>query len=428
MAATFTALFLLMLTVTTALRLWLAVRQDRSIAAHRQQVPADFAGWISLADHQKATDYTRAKLRLGRAEVVAEVIVLLAFTFGGGLVSLAAFWQQFFAVGSIAHGLALFASVGAIGLLVDIPFALYRTFVIEQRFGFNRMTLGLFCADLIKQILIAIVLGGPLLAGLLWLMAALGSAWWLWAWFVWLAFNLLLLWLYPTLIAPLFNRFTPLPAGEVKARIERLLARCGFACEGLFVMDGSRRSSHGNAYFTGFGRAKRIVFFDTLLEKLSPTETEAVLAHELGHFRLHHVVWRLALTAVMSFSLLALLGWLDDAPWFYEGLGVSSAQRSTDKAMALILFSLILPVFAFPFMPLLSAFSRRHEFAADAFAARHADREALIAALVKLYRDNAETLTPDTLYALFYASHPPAAERIAHLRALPSPPPPGQRD
>ncbi|MDX9995578.1 MAG: M48 family metallopeptidase [Rhodocyclaceae bacterium] len=418
MAEAFSFLFLAMLAVTTGLRVWLALRQMRHVSAHRDAVPAEFADRIPLADHHKAADYTNAKLRLGLTELAADVALLLLFTHGGLLAAFAVFWQAQFGAASHPYGLALFASVGIAGFLVGLPFSLYRTFRLEARFGFNKMTPGLYVADLFKQLILSVLIGAPLLLLVLWLMDAMGPHWWLTVWMTWLAFNLLVLWLYPTVIAPLFNKFTPLAEGEVKARIEALLARCGFASSGLFVMDGSKRSAHGNAYFTGFGRSKRIVFFDTLIEKLAPGEVEAVLAHELGHYKRRHIVKRIAVMSALSLALLWLLGQLIDQPWFYAGLNVGSGETAPDTAMALILFSLILPVFTFPLGPLMSWHSRQHEFEADAYAARQSNGGDLVAALVKLYRDNAATLTPDPLHSLFYDSHPPASQRIAHLRSL----------
>lgn len=412
-ASQFTVIFLTAVAVTTALRLWLGARQIGHIRAHREAVPADFAGRINLAEHQKAADYSTARTRLGLADVIVGALLLLAFTVGGGLQALFAFWQRYFETGGYAHGLALFASYAVIGSVVELPFSIYRTFVIEARFGFNRMTWRTFLADLVKGALVGAAIGAPVLFAVLWLMAAMGSFWWFWVWLFWLGFNLLALVFYPTVIAPLFNKFSPLADDALRGRIENLLTRCGFKSSGLFVMDGSKRSSHGNAYFTGFGRQKRIVFFDTLLSRLSPDEIEAVLAHELGHFRRRHVWKRLAFLAAASLALLWLLGHLIDLPWFYQGLGVTG--QST--AMALLLFSLALPVFAFPFNPLLSALSRRHEYEADAYAARQTRAADLVTALVKLYRDNASTLTPDPLHSTFYDSHPPAALRIARLQA-----------
>jgi STE24 endopeptidase len=421
MASLFSFVFLVMLALTTALRAWLAWRQLRHVNAYRAAVPAEFAERIELADHQKAADYTIAKGRLALVELAVDVLLLLIFTFGGLLAGFDQFWREVFAGPGYADGLALFASVGVAGFVVGLPFALYRTFKLEARFGFNKMTPQLYLADLFKQLLLTVLIGAPLLLAVLWLMGAMGEQWWLYVWATWLGFNLLVLLLYPTFIAPLFNKFTPLADGEMKTRIEALLARCGFASSGLFVMDGSKRSAHGNAYFTGFGRAKRIVFFDTLLDKLAPGEVEAVLAHELGHFKHRHVWKRIVVMAALSLALLWLLGQLIDQPWFYAGLNVGVTEgnpRGTGStAMALILFSLVLPVFAFPFGPLMSWLSRRHEFEADAYAAHQASASELITALVKLYRDNAATLTPDPLHSLFYDSHPPASQRIAHLKS-----------
>jgi len=414
MAALFSLIFLVMLALTTALRAWLAWRQLQHVSAHRATVPAEFAERIGLADHQKAADYTVAKGRLALVEMTVDVALLLTFTFGGLLAGFDQFWREVFAGPGYAHGLALFASVGVAGFIVGLPFSLYRTFTLEARFGFNKMTPALYLADLAKQLLLTVLIGAPLLLAVLWLMGAMGERWWFYVWATWLGFNLLVLLLYPTFIAPLFNKFTPLAEGEMKTRIESLLARCGFASSGLFVMDGSKRSAHGNAYFTGFGRAKRIVFFDTLLDKLAPSEVEAVLAHELGHFKHRHVWKRIAVMAALSLALLWLLGQLIDQPWFYAGLNVGAGST----AMALILFSLVMPVFAFPFGPLMSWLSRRHEFEADAYAAQQASAGALITALVKLYRENAATLTPDPLHSLFYDSHPPASQRIAHLKSV----------
>ena len=424
MAELFSLVFLTLLALTTGMRIWLALRQLQHVAAHRSTVPTEFADRIDLADHQKAADYSRAKIRLGIIELAFDAVLLLLFTFGGLLTAFDQFWRGVFADTGYAHGLALFASVGLAGFAVGLPFSLYRTFRIETRFGFNKMTSGLFVADIFRQLLLTVLIGVPLLLAVLWLMGAMGEHWWLYVWGTWLGFNLLVLLLYPTYIAPLFNKFTPLAEGEMKDRIEALLARCGFASSGLFVMDGSKRSAHGNAYFTGFGRAKRIVFFDTLLDKLAPGEVEAVLAHELGHFKHRHVWKRIAVMSALSLALLWLLGQVIDQPWFYEGLKVGAggtAQNSAiSTAMALILFSLVLPVFTFPFTPLMSWLSRRHEFEADAYATKQASGNALVAALVKLYRDNAATLTPDPLFSLFYDSHPPASQRIAHLRTVTS--------
>jgi STE24 endopeptidase len=405
----FTFVFLAALLATTAVRLWLARRQIMHVAAHRDAPPAQFAERIKLSAHRKAADYTIARSFFGVIALGVEVIVLLAFTLGGGVESLHAFWQT--RADGVVAGVALIASVALISGLVDLPLAWWRQFVIEERFGFNRMTPRLFLADLGKQTALGAAIGIPAIAAALWLMQQMGAAWWLWVWAFWCVLNLVLLFVFPTWIAPLFNRFTPLDDAQLKSRIEALLARCGFAAAGFFVMDGSRRSSHGNAYFTGFGRNKRIVFFDTLLARLQPAEIEAVLAHELGHFRRRHVLKRIALVFAMSLALLALLGMLAEAPWFFHGLGVSEAG----PAVALLLFFLVAPVFSFPLTPLMSLLSRRHEFEADRFAAENAQAADLVSALVKLYEDNAATLTPDPLHSLFYDSHPPAALRIARL-------------
>jgi len=410
----FTLIFLFALAVSLAMQLWLARRQVQHVAANRTAPPAHFATRITLAAHQKAADYTIARTRLGMLETVLEAIVLLALTLGGGLAVLAA-RAALLPVDTLWQDVALVVAVTLLAALLGLPISWYRTFVIEERFGFNRMTLGLWLADLAKGALLGALLGIPLLTLVLWLMARAGTLWWLYAWLVWVAFQMLMLVLFPTVIAPLFNKFRPLADEPLRARVERLLARCGFAAKGLFVMDGSRRSSHGNAYFTGFGAARRIVFFDTLLSRLQPEEIEAVLAHELGHFKLKHVVKRIAWFAAASLLLLALLGWLVGEPWFYAGLGVSVAPPR--YGVALVLFMLALPVFTFLAAPLTSLYSRRHEFEADAYAAEYASAPALVAALVKLYEDNANTLTPDPLHSVFYDSHPPAAARIARLEA-----------
>ena len=406
----FTLLFLLALAFTTALRLWLDMRHLRHVVVHRNGVPADFAGRIDLADHRKAADYTVAKVRVGMIEIAIDTLVLLVLTIGGALGMIDQALRGLLG-GGYLHGLALFACVGLLGFFVGLPASLYRTFRIEARFGFNKLTWPLWFADLAKGAALTVLIGGPLLLAVLWLMDAMGRNWWLYVWLVWLGTNLLVLFLYPTVIAPLFNKFTPLEDASLKARIETLLTRCGFTASGLFVMDGSKRSAHGNAYFTGFGRAKRIVFFDTLLEKLAPEEIEAVLAHELGHFKHRHVIKRIALSGVLSLAFLWLLGQLIDQPWFFAGLGVGAGGT----AMGLLLFSMVLPVFLFPLAPLTSAFSRKHEYEADAYAAKQTAAADLITALVKLYRDNAATLTPDPLHSLFHDSHPPASQRIARL-------------
>ncbi|RKT58145.1 STE24 endopeptidase [Azonexus fungiphilus] len=410
MTENFTLLFLAAFTLTLATRLWLKLRQIRHVGAHRAAVPAEFAARITLASHQKAADYTVDRCQTAISAILVDAVLLLAFTLGGGLAALHGLWSAH--LDGIAYGLAMIFSVLLISALADLPLSLYSQFVVEARHGFNRMTPALFVSDLGKQTLLGVAIGTPVIAAVLWLMGAMGEYWWLWVWLFWSGFNLLMLFIYPTWIAPLFNKFEPLPEGDAKTRIEALLARCGFRSNGLFVMDGSKRSAHGNAYFTGFGDNKRIVFFDTLLARLSPGEIEAVLAHELGHFRKKHIVQRIVLMFAGSLAFLWLLGQLIDAPWFYAGLGVPAR----DTALALILFFLVVPVFVFPLTPLSSHWSRRHEFEADAYAAAHADAGELARALVKLYDDNAATLTPDPLHSLFHDSHPPAAQRIAQLQ------------
>ena len=409
MINSFSLAVLLALSLMIALRLWLAKRQISHVRTHRSMVPAQFAGRIELTAHQKAADYSVCRTRFGMLSLGIETAVLILFTFAGGLQALHDFWAPQF--DGLSYGVAMIFSVMLISALIDLPLSLYTQFVIEEKFGFNRMTLKLFFIDLIKQSVLGLIIGTPVLLAVLWLMAQMGARWWLYAWLFWCSFNLLILFIYPTWIAPLFNKFTPLDNAELKTRIEALLQRCGFSSSGLFVMDGSKRSNHGNAYFTGFGKSKRIVFFDTLLSRLQPAEIEAVLAHELGHFKHRHVVKRIILLFAMSLALLATLGQLLQAPWFFNGLGV----ESQNTALALILFFLVVPVFTFLLTPLFSLLSRRHEFEADRYAAEHASATDLINALVKLYEDNAATLTPDPLHSVFYDSHPPAALRIARL-------------
>jgi STE24 endopeptidase len=411
-AAAFKLIFVVALALATVVRLYLSRRHAAYVAAHRDEVPAAFSDRIGLAAHRKAADYTVARTRFGMLETSVDALVLLALTLGGVL-ALFVDWTGALFASTLAQDLALVIAIALASSAIAIPFAWWHTFRIEAKYGFNRTTMKLWIVDLVKGALVAAALGLPLAALVLWLMRAAGSTWWLWTWAVWIGFQALLLALYPTLIAPLFNKFTPLPAGAARERIEALLARCGFANRGLFVMDGSRRSSHGNAYFTGFGRAKRIVFFDTLLERLAPDEIEAVLAHELGHFKLRHVMKRMIWTAALSLGLLALLAWLAVSPWFYEGLGVPPALER--PGVALVLFFLALPVFTFVLQPLSSLYSRKHEFEADAFATKNASASAMTSALVKLYEDNAATLTPDPVHSAFYDSHPPAAVRIARL-------------
>ena len=413
MTNAFTAVFLAALAAATATRLWLAVRQVRHVRAHRGSVPETFAASIPLAAHQKAADYSVAKVRLGIADIAIGAAALLALTLGGALQAVSGAWSLLLDPAGLWHGVALILSVVLLLSVIELPADVYRTFVIEQRFGFNRMTPGLYLVDLAKNTAVGAALGVPLLVLVLWLMAQMGERWWLWVWVAWMAFNLAVLLVYPTWIAPLFNKFTPLADPAVAQRIEALLARCGFKSKGLYVMDGSKRSSHGNAYFTGFGASKRIVLFDTLLSRLAPAEVEAVLAHELGHFKRHHVLKRVALLFVVSLATLWVLGQLIGQPWFYAGLNVSTQGT----AMALLLFFLALPSFTFFLQPLSSLYSRKHEFEADAYAAAHAGPKDLVQALVKLYQDNAATLTPDPVHSAFYDSHPPAATRIARLSA-----------
>jgi STE24 endopeptidase len=420
MSFAFSLLFVAFLLLTVALKYWLAARQIRHVAAHADAVPAQFAGRVSLEAHRKAAAYTIAKQRFALIETAVGTALLVALTLLGGLQAIADALAALLGRG-FAYQVGIVAAVVIVVSLVDIPFSWYRQFRIEQAFGFNRMTLRTFLADLVKSALLAAVLGLPLLAAVLWLMARAGNLWWLYAWFVWIAFNAIVLVLYPTVIAPLFNKFEPLADAALADRIARLLARTGFSSKGIFVMDGSRRSAHGNAYFTGLGRSKRIVFYDTLIERLQPQEIEAVLAHELGHFKLKHIRKRLALSALASFAFLALLGWLAGQAWFYEGLGVQPALDARNDGLALVLFILVAPVFTFVLAPLVSALSRAHEFEADAFAARNSSAQDLASALVKLYQDNAATLTPDPLYSAFYDSHPPAAIRIERLLAQPLP-------
>jgi len=411
-----TAVFCLLLTAGLLTRLWLAGRQMRHVAQHRASVPAAFAERIGLAAHQKAADYTIAKTRLGLLEGSFGAALLIGWTLLGGLNALNLALLAWLGPGLLQQ-VALLAAFTALGALLELPLSWYRTFVLEQKHGFNRMTPRLWLSDGLKGTLVGAAIGLPVVALLLWLMQAAGPLWWLWAWALWMAFNLLLLVLYPSLIAPLFNRFEPLQDPALKARIETLLARCGFKAQGLFVMDGSKRSAHANAYFTGFGPAKRVVFFDTLLQQLAPGEIDAVLAHELGHYKRRHILKRIVLMAVLSLGALALLGWLAQQVWFYTGLGVTPNLMQPNGALALILFLLVTPLVGFFASPWMSALSRRQEFEADAFAAAHADPRDLASALLKLYQDNASTLTPDPLYVRFYYSHPPASERLARLGA-----------
>jgi len=413
MASTLTFVFIGLLIATTFTRLWLGSRQIAHVQANRAQVPVAFSDNISLEAHQKAADYSSAKTKLALIEVVVQALLLALLTLGGGLQWLDDTWRNVITNHEIIRGAIVICSALFISSLIDLPFEYYKTFTVDEKFGFNKMTKAMFFSDLVKHSLIGLALGLPILFAALWLMQGAGAYWWFYLWVVWSLFNILMLAVYPTFIAPLFNKFTPLADESLKARIEALLTKCGFKSQGLFVMDGSARSSHGNAYFTGFGSSKRVVFFDTLLSRLNGEEIEAVLAHELGHFKHHHVIKRIALMFFMSFLGLALLGWLMNQAWFYNGLGVTEPSNH----MALILFLLVSPVFLFLLRPIMASYSRKNEFEADDYAAKHANANHLVEALVKLYRDNASTLTPDPLHSAFYDSHPPASIRISKLAA-----------
>lgn len=417
MASTFTIVFVAFLAMSVTTHSWLACRQIRCVRGHRDEVPAAFSGHVDQSSHRRAADYTVARARVDLAETAIDATLLLALTLGGGVAMLTR------AIASIAWppllgNLALVGAVAAVTGFVALPLSWWRTFRVEARFGFNQSTLPRWLADAVLLAAVAIVVGAPLAFAVLWLMRNAGAQWWLAAWGVWVAFQIAAAGLYPLLIAPLFNRFSPLPPGVVRERVEALLARCRFDSARLFVADGSRRSSHGNAWFAGLGHTRRVVFFDTLLARLTPEEVEAVLAHEIGHYRLHHVAKRIAGSSVVTFALFAVIAGIAHAGWFAPGLGVPATDPAfleLRPALVLVLSALALPVFAFPLAPLASAWSRHHEFAADAFAARHAPASALIEALARLYADNASTLTPDPLYAAFHYSHPPAAARIARL-------------
>ncbi|NJD31798.1 MAG: M48 family metallopeptidase [Gammaproteobacteria bacterium] len=413
----FSIVFLVALGAHVAVQVWLARRHMSHVAAHRGVVPACFAEAVSADDHARAADYTVARQRLGIVETVFDACVLLWLTLGGGIAWIGRVAGSL-VDGPIVQGTLLVLGVFAALALLSLPFSIYRTFALEQRFGFNRTTPAVFVTDQLKGWALGLVLGGLAAACVLWIMSSAGSRWWIVAWLAWMAFTLLITWAWPRVIAPLFNRFTPLEDQSLRTRIDALLDRCGFHAKSVFVMDGSRRSSHGNAYFTGLGREKRIVFFDTLLTTLTPPQVESVLAHELAHFKLKHVPQRLVVGALVSLAGFGLLGWLSREQWFYEALGVPAVS----DAAALVLFVLVTPVFTWLASPLLAAWSRRHEYQADAFAADHADAQALAEALVRLYKDNASTLTPDPLYSAFYDSHPPPAARIERLRTFRSAP------
>ena len=412
-----TLLFSAALVLGLLTKFYLASRQIRHVARHRDAVPAAFASTITLASHQKAADYTITKARFGLLELAWGAAMLLGWTLLGGIdvLNQALAGSGLAAYGSLVPQLALLAVFGLVSGLLDLPFTLYSTFRIEERFGFNKMTFKLWLGDLLKSTLVGVLVGLPIVALILWLMGSTGSWWWLWAWGAWMVFNLLILVLYPTVIAPLFNKFQPLEDETLKARVTALMQRCGFAAKGLFVMDGSKRSAHANAYFTGFGASKRVVFYDTLLKQLNPDEVDAVLAHELGHFKHKHIIKRIVSMFAMSLAGFALLGWLSTQVWFYTGLGVRPNMSGSNDALALLLFLLVVPVFSFFISPIFAVFSRKHEFEADAYAIAQTDGKNLQSALLKLYQDNASTLTPDPLYVKFYYSHPPASERLARL-------------
>lgn len=396
----------------TAVEIWLSFRQGRYVAAHRDEVPTAFKGQISLSAHQKAADYTVAKGKFKRSETLYSMVILLLWTLGGGLAILYSAWSQL-EMGPMLGGVLFFLSFLLIGSLLELPYSYYKTFILEDKFGFNRQTPGLFFSDFIKQTILMLVVGGLLIWVALWMMNSAGDYWWLYLWAAWMGFAVFMMWAYPAFIAPLFNKFTPLEDEQLQKRVENLLSRCGFKSQGIFVMDGSRRSGHGNAYFTGMGNNKRIVFFDTLLNTLNEDQIEAVLAHELGHFSRKHVVKNMFVMAGLSLLGLALLGWASGQAWFFEGLGANTESN----AMALALFMLVIPVFLFFLHPLMTALSRKYEYEADDYAASVANADDLIAALVALYKENASTLTPDPLVSAVYDSHPPAALRIAHLQS-----------
>jgi len=408
------ALFASTVALGLLVKFWLSSRQIRHVSKHRHQVPGAFEQTISLAAHQKAADYTVTKARLGLVEMALGAAVLLGWTLLGGLSTLNQFLVELLGVG-MTQQLALLVAFALISGVVDLPLSLYQTFVLEERFGFNKMTPKLWLIDLLKGVAMGALIGLPLAALILWMMSATGGLWWLWAWCVWMAFNLLLMVIYPTLIAPLFNKFTPLEDETLKARVAALMQRCGFSAKGLFVMDGSKRSAHANAYFTGFGASKRVVFYDTLLSKLNPAEVDAVLAHELGHFKHKHIVKRIVSMFVMSLAGFALLGHLTQQSWFYTGLGVMPNLVGPKDALALLLFMLAMPVFSFFVSPVFAQFSRKHEFEADAYAVGHTSGADLASALLKMYEDNASTLTPDPVYVAYYYSHPGASERLARM-------------
>ncbi len=416
----FTVVFAATLMLGVLIRFYLATRQIRHVAQNRSAVPTAFAATISLESHQKAADYTITKARFGLLEMAVGAALLLGWTLLGGIDALnqSINATSLASYGSLVPQLALLAAFGIISGVLDLPFTLYSTFKIEERFDFNKMTFKLWLTDMVKGLAVGAVIGLPVVALILWLMGSAGRLWWLWAWGMWMVFNLLILVLYPTAIAPLFNKFKPLDDEALRARVTKLMQRCGFAAKGLFVMDGSKRSAHANAYFTGFGAAKRVVFYDTLLKQLSPAEVDAVLAHELGHFKHKHIIKRIIGMFAMSLVGFALLGWLSSQMWFYAGLGVKPNLNGSNDALALLLFMLVVPLFSFFVSPIFAQFSRKHEFEADAYAVAQTDGRDLRSALLKLYQDNASTLTPDPVFVKFYYSHPPASERLARMQSL----------
>ncbi|MDD5267031.1 MAG: M48 family metallopeptidase [Methylococcales bacterium] len=409
---TFTIVFLIALTISSSVQFWLAKRHAEHVAAHRSAVPDAFKAKVPLAAHQKAADYTLAKIKLGNIDSALGIVILLILTLGGGINWAFNYWNTI-ASSPLLAGVAAIATIFLILTVIEIPTSVYQTFVIEEKFGFNKSTVNQFVKDQFLHLGLGAAIGLPLLALILWIMDNVGSLWWLWAWGIIMGFSLLMSWLYPTVIAPLFNKFTPMDEGSLKDRIQGLLARCGFNSQGIFIMDGSKRSGHGNAYFTGLGNNKRIVFFDNLVNSLEDEELEAVLAHELGHFKCKHVIKMLIATSIMSLISLAILGWLINEPWFYSGLGVEQPSH----AAALLLFLLVSSSFTFFMQPISAYFQRKFEFEADDFAASNAKASKMISGLVKLYEENANTLTPDPLYSAFHYSHPPAAIRIAHLES-----------
>lgn len=408
----FTLVFLIATLSYVVTLLWLNVRQDKAVIKSYEQVPSEFSKKITLKEHQKAAEYTQAKLTVNHFEVMFSTVVLLVWTIGGGMNWLDSIWQGL--TDNVLYlGIGFIISLMIIGSLIDLPFSVYRTFVLEQRFGFNKTDSKTFVVDLFKEISLTLVIGLPLIYAVLYLMGEMGEYWWLYVWLVLTSFSLLMFWLYPTYIAPIFNKFKPLDNAELKVKIDNLIERTGFKSDGVFVMDGSKRSSHGNAYFTGIGKNKRIVFFDTLLEGMDDQEVEAILAHELGHFHHKHIRKHMINSFAITLAGLALLGYLINQPWFFHGLGVNTMSNHT----ALILFTLTMPVFSFFIAPISNYLSRKHEFEADAFAAKHTNADDLVSSLVKLYRDNAATLTPDKIYSAFHDSHPSASIRIAHLKS-----------